>query len=155
MEPHDRGLQVSPDSFLDQTRPDVAPPCWCPSVWKSIFYKLRADTLCLYNLRENLLRKHPRTARQGALLSSLVAVPLLGTVLDCSLEATPPDLTEVSSDPDMDPKEEPFIQVGKRDLLPRSTVARWLLCRRAVANPTLRRCPTRYLAPANSSVPRR
>jgi len=47
-------------------------------------------------------------------------VPLLGAVLDCSLEATPPDLTEVSSDPDIDPKEEPFIQVGKRDSLPRS-----------------------------------
>jgi hypothetical protein len=30
-------------------------------------------------------------------------VPLLGAVLDCSLEATPPNLTEVSSDPDIDP----------------------------------------------------
>ena len=47
-------------------------------------------------------------------------VPLLGAVLDCVLEATPPNLTEVSSDPDIDPKEEPFIQVGKRDSLPRS-----------------------------------
>ena len=47
-------------------------------------------------------------------------VSLLGAVLDCSLEATPPNLTKVSSDPDIDPKDEPFIQVWKRDLLPRS-----------------------------------
>jgi hypothetical protein len=47
-------------------------------------------------------------------------VPLLGAMLDCSLEGTPPYLTKVSSDPDIDPKKEPFIQVGKRDSLPRS-----------------------------------
>jgi hypothetical protein len=47
-------------------------------------------------------------------------VPLLGAVIDCSLEATPPNLTKVSSDPDIDPKEEPFIQVGTRDSLPQS-----------------------------------
>ena len=47
-------------------------------------------------------------------------VPLLGEVLDCSLEATPPNLTKASLDPDIDPKEEPFIQAGKRNSLPRS-----------------------------------
>ena len=41
-------------------------------------------------------------------------VPLLGAVFDCRLEATPPNLTKDSLNP------EPFIQVGKRDLLPRS-----------------------------------
>jgi hypothetical protein len=44
-------------------------------------------------------------------------VPLLGAVLDCSLEATPPNLTKVSLDANSVLKEEPFIQVGKRDSL--------------------------------------
>ena len=68
-----------------------------------------------YRVPEGIDRHSVMVANQG-----LGDVPLLGAVLDCSLEATPPNLTKVSSDPDMDPKEEPFIQVGKRDSLPRS-----------------------------------
>ena len=68
-----------------------------------------------YRVPEGIDRHSVMVANLG-----LGDVPLLGAVLDCSLEATPPNLTKVSSDPDMDPKEEPFIQVGKRDSLPRS-----------------------------------
>jgi len=65
-------------------------------------------------------------ANQGS-----VEVPLLSAVLDCSLEAPSTNLTEVSSDPmcdpkedissdpTCDPKEESFTRLGKRDSLPR------------------------------------
>jgi len=68
-----------------------------------------------YRVPEGIDRHSVMVANLG-----LGDVPLLGAVLDCSLEATPPNLTRVSLDPDIDPKEEPFIQVGKRDSLPRS-----------------------------------
>ena len=60
-----------------------------------------------------------------------VEVPLLSAVFDCSLEAPSTNLTEVSSDPMCDPKEDissdptcdpkkdSFTQLGKRDSLPR------------------------------------
>jgi len=68
-----------------------------------------------YRVPEGIDRHSVIVANQG-----LGDVPLLGAVHDCSLEAPPPNLTKVSSDPDIDPKEEPFIQVGKRNSLPRS-----------------------------------
>ena len=102
-----------------------------------------------YRVPEGINRHSVMVANLG-----LGDVPLLGAVLACSLEATPPNLTKVSLDPDSDPNEEPFIH-GSAIRFLEATVARWLLRRRAVASPTSRRCPTRYLAPANSTVPRR
>ena len=66
-----------------------------------------------YRVPEGIDRHSVMVANLG-----LGDVPLRGAVFDCSLEAPPPDLTKVSCDPDSDPKEESFIQVGKRDLLP-------------------------------------
>jgi len=68
-----------------------------------------------YRVPEGINRHSVMVANLG-----LGDVPLPGAVLDCSLEATPPNLTKVSLDPDIDPKEEPYIQVGKRDSPPRS-----------------------------------
>ena len=67
-------------------------------------------------------------------------VPLLGAVLDCSLEAPPPNLTKVSLDPDMDTWKSPLSKLGSAIRFLEATVARWLLRRRAVASPTSRRC---------------
>ena len=99
-----------------------------------------------YRVPEGGINRHSvMVANQG-----LGDVPLLGAVLDCSLEATPPNLTEVSSDPDMDPKEEPFTQAGKRDSLPRSPG-----CPVVTASSSRRQSHFATMAPADSTVPRR
>jgi len=68
-----------------------------------------------YRVPEGIDRHSVMVANHG-----LGDVPLCSAVFDCSPEATTPNLAKVSLDPDSDPKEEPFIQVGKRDSLPRS-----------------------------------
>ena len=65
-----------------------------------------------YRVPEEIDRHFVMVANLG-----LGEVPLLGAGLDCSLEATPPNLTKVSLDANSVLKEEPFIQVGKRDSL--------------------------------------
>jgi len=82
----------------------------CVHVSSKLSY--RRVAACDYRVPEGIDRYSVMVANHG-----LRDVPLCSAVFDCSLKATTPNLSKVSLDPD---KEEPFIQVGKRHLLPRS-----------------------------------